>query len=281
MKIFIPTSMAPTLATKAKSPVTKKTTSIVVAEAIIRQVMPFKILRLCDSFMVSSVSLKQFSMEAQLETTWKKALMDEFSKDYFKVLSDKVTASYSNSVVYPPKEHVFNAFKLCPYDQVKVVILGQDPYHGTGQAHGLSFSVPQTEKIPPSLRNIYKEINSDTSTPMSQFGNLEHWATQGVLLLNSILTVESEKPGSHKDFGWEQFTDAVIKKLSNDKTHLVFLLWGSYAHKKSNLIDETKHLILKAPHPSPLSAHRGFFGSKHFSTTNEYLIRHGQSPIAW
>jgi uracil-DNA glycosylase len=176
---------------------------------------------------------------------------------------------------------VFNAFAQCPFDTVKVVILGQDPYHGKGQAHGLAFSVPDHVPIPPSLQNIYKEIKNDIGTDVPQTGNLERWAKQGVLLLNATLTVEQGNPGSHQGRGWEVFTDAVIQKISKEKEHVVFLLWGKFAQSKSSLIDENKHLILKAAHPSPFSAHNGFFGCHHFSKTNSYLQSHGKGPIVW
>lgn len=182
---------------------------------------------------------------------------------------------------YPAHKDIFNAFRLCPYNKVRVVILGQDPYHGVNQAHGLSFSVPDGTAIPPSLRNIYKEIKADTGVQPPASGNLERWATQGVLLLNSTLTVTPDKAGSHQGLGWEQFTDAVIAHLSNNKTGLVFLLWGKFAEAKQPLIDTTKHLVLTAPHPSPLSAHRGFFGCRHFSQTNQYLTAQQQTPIQW
>ncbi len=222
-------------------------------------------------------------MDVKMEPTWKAALSDEFKKEYFVRLAALIRAAYERGepAIFPPPEHVFNAFAHCPFDTVQVVIIGQDPYHGIGQAHGLSFSVEDGVRTPPSLQNIYKEINDDIGTPIPASGNLERWAHQGVLLLNATLTVESNTPGSHKGLGWEQFTDAVIKKLSDEKEHLVFLLWGKYAEVKGAHIDTKKHLVLKAPHPSPFSAHAGFFGSKHFSKTNAYLVAHNKNPISW
>ncbi|MES2966590.1 MAG: uracil-DNA glycosylase [Patescibacteria group bacterium] len=220
-------------------------------------------------------------MKASLEASWKEILADELSQDYFKNLISFVDQAYTTSTVYPPQSHIFNAFNHCPFDQVKVVILGQDPYHGPGQAHGLAFSVPDGIAIPPSLRNIFKEISQDIGTSPPSSGNLERWAHQGVLLLNATLTVEAGKAGSHQGKGWEEFTDTVIATISEHKRHVVFMLWGSYAQSKQTLIDSTKHLILTAPHPSPLSAHRGFFGSKHFSQTNMYLTQQGSAPIIW
>ncbi|MBP6923984.1 MAG: uracil-DNA glycosylase [Candidatus Pacebacteria bacterium] len=220
-------------------------------------------------------------MEIKLEATWKNALQAEFEKPYFHKLTEKVRAAYLTGGVYPPPKFVFNALSLCPFKNVRVVILGQDPYHGDGQAHGLSFSVPEGVRIPPSLQNIYKEIASDLNKPIPLSGNLEHWATQGVLLLNATLTVESSKPASHQGWGWEIFTDAIIETISKNKEHVVFLLWGNYARAKRSLIDGTKHLILEAPHPSPFSAHTGFLGCKHFSKTNDYLAKHDLPIIEW
>lgn len=221
-------------------------------------------------------------MQVTIETSWKKALLSEFKKPYFAKLSDIVRDAYlSKTPVYPSPKNIFNAFFLCPFDSVKVVIIGQDPYHGVGQAHGLCFSVQDGVKIPPSLQNIYKELQSDVGTAIPLSGNLEHWARQGVLLLNATLTVEGGRPGSHQGIGWEQFTDAVIQKVSDEKEHVVFLLWGKYAQEKGAHIDSIKHLVLKAPHPSPFSAHSGFFGCKHFSKTNAYLKQHNQNIIEW
>lgn len=220
-------------------------------------------------------------MNEQIEPSWKKVLVNEFNTSYFSLLTKAVGSTYLKQTVFPPQLLLFNAFTQCPFNRVKVVILGQDPYHGEGQAHGLAFSVPDGVVIPPSLRNIFKEINSDVGPTVSTSGNLEHWAKQGLLLLNSTLTVESGRAGSHQGLGWEQFTDAVIKIISTEREHVVFLLWGAFANSKRTLIDESKHLVLTAPHPSPLSAYRGFLGCQHFSQTNTYLINHGYSPIIW
>lgn len=220
-------------------------------------------------------------MKVVMEDSWKVALKDEFDKEYFKNLTTKVKDSYLSASVFPPPKLVFNAFTLCPFDRVKVVILGQDPYHGKGQAHGLSFSVPDGVQIPPSLQNIYKEIKADLGKDLPASGNLERWARQGVLLLNATLTVFESNAGSHQGWGWENFTDAVIKKVSEEKEGVVFMLWGRFAQNKASLIDSTKHLVLKAPHPSPLSAYNGWFGSKHFSQANEYLKSRGEEPIDW
>ena len=220
-------------------------------------------------------------MNLKIEPSWEVALNNEFDKPYFTKLTDKVKSAYQDDTVFPAPENIFRAFELCPFDNVKVVILGQDPYHGEGQAHGLAFSVSVDAKIPPSLKNIYKEIKSDLGVDVPETGNLERWAQQGVLLLNATLTVETGQPGSHQGIGWEIFTDAVIKTISDQKENVVFLLWGKYAQAKAILIDETRHLILKAPHPSPLSAHTGFFGCKHFSQTNQYLKKHSLQEIEW
>lgn len=220
-------------------------------------------------------------MDIKLEASWKKVLESEFGKPYFSALTEKVRAAYVQGSVYPSPKLVFHALDLCPFDTVRVVILGQDPYHGAGQAHGLSFSVPEGIRIPPSLKNIYKEITDDLGIPTPSSGNLEHWATQGVLLLNATLTVQNGQPASHQGWGWETFTDAIIKTISDNKEHVVFLLWGNYARAKKSLIDSDRHLILEATHPSPFSAHSGFLGSKHFSQTNSYLEEHGQPPINW
>jgi uracil-DNA glycosylase len=222
-------------------------------------------------------------MDVKIEPSWKAALKAEFAKEYFKQLSAEVKASYllQEPPIYPPAPLVYNAFNVTPLTEVKVVILGQDPYHGPNQAHGLSFSVQDGVRIPPSLQNIYKEIHADIGTDIPASGNLERWAEQGVLLLNTTLTVPAGEAGGHQGLGWEQFTDAVIKTISDQREHVVFLLWGSYARSKAALIDSQKHLILEAPHPSPLSAHRGFLGCKHFSKTNEYLKNHSLPPISW
>jgi len=221
------------------------------------------------------------NMAVEIEQSWKEVLKDEFEKDYFRSLSQTVKDAYLSRSVFPPPKLVFNAFSHCPFDKVKVVIIGQDPYHGKGQAHGLSFSVPDGAPLPPSLQNIYKEIKNDLGITLPPSGNLERWAKQGVLLLNATLTVEQGAPGSHQGLGWEVFTDAAIRAVSEKKEHIVFLLWGRYAQEKGQLIDSSKHLILKAAHPSPFSAHNGFFGCKHFSKTNDYLIAQGMDPIAW
>ena len=220
-------------------------------------------------------------MEVTIEPSWKAVLKDEFEQDYFKELAEKVRLAYLSKTVYPPPKQVFNAFELCPFDKVKVVILGQDPYINPGQAMGLSFSVPDGVRPPPSLLNIYKEIKSDLGVDVSPSGNLERWAKQGVLLLNASLTVEAGLSNSHQNWGWQIFTDATIKKISEEKKHVVFMLWGAYAKSKASLIDFEKHLILKTAHPSPLSAHNGFFGSKHFSQANDYLKQTAQTPIDW
>ena len=220
-------------------------------------------------------------MSITLPPTWKKELQSELGESYYIDLLNKVDVAYQSTTVFPPKEEIFNAFSLCPFNEVKVVILGQDPYHGLGQAHGLSFSVRGEVKVPPSLQNIYKELKTDIGNEIPTSGNLEHWSKQGVLLLNATLTVESGKPGSHHGLGWETFTDSVIKNISDKKEHVVFLLWGNFARSKSSLINESKHLILEAPHPSPFSAYTGFFGCKHFSKTNDYLTAHKLAPIQW
>ncbi len=215
------------------------------------------------------------------EPTWQAHLATEFEKPYFQKLADFVQHEYETQQIFPPQELIFNAFRLCPFDNVKVVIIGQDPYHGEGQAHGLSFSVNDGIDIPPSLRNIYKEIHSDLGIEPLPSGNLERWARQGVLLLNATLTVRANAAGSHQKRGWEQFTDCAISTLAAERQHIVFMLWGNYAQQKAQLIDPKKHLILRSVHPSPLSASRGWFGSKHFSQANNYLIQNGLEPINW
>ncbi|UAY51098.1 uracil-DNA glycosylase [Ferruginibacter albus] len=222
-------------------------------------------------------------MDVQIEASWKKVLKDEFTKPYFlEIVTFLKTEKAAGKTIYPPGPLIFNAFNQTTFDKVKVVILGQDPYHGPGQAHGLSFSVPNGIKPPPSLVNIYKEIEKDIGVAMPlQYGNLTHWAEQGVLLLNAVLTVRANEPASHAKIGWMNFTDAVIRKLSEEKEGVVFLLWGRFAQDKQTLIDETKHHVLKAAHPSPFSADKGFFGCKHFSKTNEFLTRQGSEPIDW
>jgi uracil-DNA glycosylase len=220
-------------------------------------------------------------MEVKIEQSWKTALEAEFEKTYFSDLTETVKSAYLERTIFPASENIFNAFYLCSFKKVKVVILGQDPYHGIGQAHGLAFSVLDGVKTPPSLRNIYKEIKSDLGVDVPDTGTLERWAKQGVLLLNATLTVEAGQPGSHQGLGWETFTDSVIKTISHQKEHVVFLLWGNYAEAKAGLIDEKKHLILKTSHPSPLSAYRGFLGCKHFSKTNKYLKQLHLGEINW
>jgi uracil-DNA glycosylase len=220
-------------------------------------------------------------MDVRLEASWKEQLKEEFDKPYFRRLAEFVRGAYREKQVYPPPSCIFQALDLLPFDKVRVVILGQDPYHGPGQAHGLCFSVPQGIPMPPSLRNIFKEIHDDLGLPIPSNGNLKHWAEQGVLLLNATLTVEAGHAGSHQGKGWEEFTDAIVKKLSDGREGLVFLLWGAYAQKKGEHIDRTRHLVLTAAHPSPLSAHQGFFGCRHFSQTNAYLAAKGERPIDW
>ncbi len=220
-------------------------------------------------------------MEVRIEDSWKQKLAPEFDKPYFEELTHFVKNEYTSGRVYPPAKLIFNAFYLCPFDNVKVVIIGQDPYHGPGQAHGLCFSVPEGIAFPPSLVNIFKEINDDLHVEIPLSGNLERWAKQGVLLLNATLTVKAHQAGSHQNKGWEQFTDAAIRVLNEEKEHLVFLLWGSYAQRKGEFIDRKRHLVLQSPHPSPLSAYRGFFGNGHFSKANSYLAENGLEPINW
>lgn len=220
-------------------------------------------------------------MNVTIEESWKRVLSSEFEKEYFKTLRDFIHSEYRNKTIYPPAKQIFNAFDSCPFESVKVVILGQDPYHEPSQAHGLSFSVLPPCPPPPSLVNIYKEIRSDVGTLVCANGDLTAWSRQGVLLLNATLTVEAHKAGSHQNKGWETFTDSAIKALAENREHLVFMLWGSYAQRKGAFIDRSRHLVLQAPHPSPLSAYRGFFGCKHFSAANAYLISQGLSPIVW
>ncbi len=220
-------------------------------------------------------------MDVKMEASWKAHLEEEFRKPYFEKLTDFVRREYAEKKVYPPAKLIFNAFDHCPFNEVKVVIVGQDPYHEPGQAHGLCFSVTDKVPIPPSLQNIYKEINSDLGKPVPASGNLERWAKQGVLLLNAILTVQAHRAGSHQGKGWEIFTDAAIRHLAREREHLVFMLWGAYAQHKGEAIDANRHLVLKSSHPSPLSAHQGFFGNKHFSKANDYLLMHGMKPIDW
>lgn len=231
--------------------------------------------------MTVGLFLIYMTMNIQIEPSWKKELSSEFDKPYFKELTEFVKSQYLSTSVYPHPKDIFHAFSLTPYDKVKVVILGQDPYHG-GQAHGLSFSVREGVRVPPSLRNIFKEIESDIGAPPdTHSGDLTRWASQGILLLNATLTVEADSPASHQKKGWEEFSDAVIKKLSKDKEHLVFILWGNYAKAKGTHIDRKKHLVIESAHPSPFSAYNGFLGSKPFTKTNTYLKRHRGSEIDW
>ena len=220
-------------------------------------------------------------MDVKIESSWKEKLKDEFKKEYFIKLSEFVKEEYRIKTIYPPGSLIFNAFNLCPFGKIKVVIIGQDPYHGPGQAHGLCFSVREEIDLPPSLINIFKEIESDMGYKPYSSGNLERWASQGVLLLNAILTVRAHSAGSHQGKGWETFTDSVITILNRDKDNLVFFLWGAYAQKKGASIDRSKHLVLESVHPSPLSASRGFFGNSHFSLCNKYLSGKSITPIDW
>lgn len=220
-------------------------------------------------------------MNVKIEDSWKNALADEWNKDYFVRLTDFVRHEYATTQVFPPGKEIFAAFDATPFDDVKVVIIGQDPYHDVNQANGLCFSVRDGVPFPPSLLNIFKEIENDLGKPIPPSGDLSRWAHQGVLLLNSTLTVRAHCAGSHQNKGWEQFTDEVILRLAEQKEHIVFILWGSYAIKKGAFINRMKHLVLTSPHPSPLSAYRGFFGNKHFSTANAYLVKHGKTPIDW
>jgi uracil-DNA glycosylase len=220
-------------------------------------------------------------MDVKIAVTWKDRLGDEFEKPYFVQLTDFVKQEYLSATVFPPGKEIFKAFDACDFDNAKVVIIGQDPYHGPGQANGLCFSVRDGVRIPPSLVNIFKEIKQDLGKPIPASGNLERWANQGVLLLNATLTVRSGSPGSHQNKGWESFTDTVIKKISEEKENVVFLLWGAYAQKKGEIIDRGKHYVLMSAHPSPFSADRGFFGNKHFSKANQYLKSKGLKEIDW
>lgn len=220
-------------------------------------------------------------MDVKIAPEWKMRLSSEFEKPYFQQLAAFVKAEYQTATVYPPGREIFRAFDACAFDEVKVVIIGQDPYHGPGQANGLCFSVHENVRMPPSLVNIFKEIQTDLGKPIPRSGNLERWARQGVLLLNATLTVRASTPGSHQNKGWEIFTDAVIKKISEEKEHVVFLLWGAYAQKKGAVINRSRHLVLLAAHPSPFSADRGFFGCRHFSKANEYLKSKGRPEVDW
>jgi uracil-DNA glycosylase len=220
-------------------------------------------------------------MDVKIEDSWKSQLSPEFHKPYFGELVEFVKSEYQSYKVFPKGMQIFSAFEYCRFDNIKVVIIGQDPYHGVGQANGLCFSVNDGIKMPPSLVNIFKEIRNDLGKEFPKTGNLERWARQGVLLLNATLTVRAHSPGSHQNKGWETFTDAVIKTISDQKEGVVFLLWGSYAQRKGEVIDTSKHLVLSSAHPSPFAANRGFFGSRHFSKANAYLEENGKSPIDW
>ena len=220
-------------------------------------------------------------MNVRIDESWRQVLQPEFDKPYFELLTDFVRHAYATRQCFPPAKHIFRAFDLCPFDKVRVVIIGQDPYHDVNQAHGLCFSVQEGVPAPPSLVNIYNELNRDLGKPIPTSGDLTHWAEQGVLLLNATLTVEAHKAGSHQGKGWEELTDAAIQALNNQRSNIVFMLWGSYAQRKGQFIDRRKHLVLTAVHPSPLSAYRGFIGCGHFSQANNYLQQHGLSPIAW
>src|SRR3989338_3393261 len=223
--------------------------------------------------------------DVKIESSWKEILKDDFGQEYFKQLREFVKSEYQHAIIYPPPKNIFRAFELTPFDKVEVVILGQDPYHGPQQANGLCFAVEEGVALPPSLQNIFKELSADCSLPFEDLakkgGSLEDWAKQGVLLLNATLTVRAHKAGSHQGKGWEQFTDAVIRKLSEEREHLVFILWGNYAKAKGAHIDRNKHIVIESAHPSPFSAQSGFFGSKPFSKTNEYLMAHNKKPIDW
>ncbi len=221
------------------------------------------------------------AIAVKIEAGWKAKLAEEFEKPYFQELTKFVKQEYLTQTIFPPGGEIFRAFDCCDFNSVKVVIIGQDPYHGAGQANGLCFSVREGQRLPPSLQNIFKEIRMDLDKPIPHSGDLSKWASQGVLLLNATLTVRSSEPGSHQKKGWEMFTDAVIKKISDEKENVVFLLWGAYAQKKGEIINRTKHYVLMSAHPSPFSADRGFFGGKHFSKTNQYLKSKGLNEIDW
>lgn len=242
--------------------------------------MGSKVKQIKDIFCKFAVE-KKFFMDVRIEQSWKERLANEWDKDYFEALTRRVRAEYAAGQVFPPASRIFAALDMTPFDSVKVVILGQDPYHDVGQANGLCFSVAPGVAMPPSLVNIFKEVSSDTGAPTPADGDLTRWARQGVLLLNSILTVSAHRPASHRDIGWERFTDAVITALATGRDGLVFMLWGSYASRKGAFIDRTHHLVLESAHPSPLSAYRGFLGNHHFSRANDWLQSRGQSPIVW
>ena len=220
-------------------------------------------------------------MNVRIDESWRQVLQPEFDKPYFELLTNFVRHAYATRQCFPPAGQIFRAFDLCPFDKVRVVIIGQDPYHDYNQAHGLCFSVQEGVPAPPSLLNIYKELQRDLAKPIPNSGDLTHWAEQGVLLLNATLAVEAHKAGSHQGKGWEELTDAAIQALNNQRSNIVFMLWGSYAQRKGQFIDRKRHLVLTAVHPSPLSAYRGFIGCGHFSKANDYLLQHGLSPINW
>jgi uracil-DNA glycosylase len=220
-------------------------------------------------------------MDVKIAPSWKPLLQREFEQPYFAQLANFVREEYKNHIVYPPGKRIFHAFECCSFEELRIVILGQDPYHGPGQANGLCFSVNDGVPMPPSLVNIFKEIQNDTRAEIPPSGNLERWARQGVLLLNATLTVRAGTPGSHQNKGWEQFTDAVIRIISDKKEGVVFMLWGAYAQQKGNYIDESKHAVFKSPHPSPFAANKGFFGCRHFSQANKYLSDRGRAPVVW
>ena len=220
-------------------------------------------------------------MKVNIEASWGARLQEQFDAPYFQTLTEFVREEYAKGPCYPPGREIFNAFNLCPFDKVKVVIIGQDPYHGPGQAEGLCFSVKEGVKMPPSLVNIFREVQDDTGSPLPANGSLRRWAEQGVMLLNATLTVRAHQAASHQKHGWEEFTDAVIRCLAEERDHLVFILWGSSAQQKGRVIDRERHLVLSSAHPSPLSAYHGFFGNHHFTRCNDYLVRHGERPIVW
>ena len=220
-------------------------------------------------------------MKVNIEASWGARLQEQFDAPYFQTLTELVREEYAKGPCYPPGREIFNAFNLCPFDKVKVVIIGQDPYHGPGQAEGLCFSVKEGVKMPPSLVNIFREVQDDTGSPLPPNGSLRRWAEQGVMLLNATLTVRAHQAASHQKHGWEEFTDAVIRCLAEERDHLVFILWGSSAQQKGRVIDRERHLVLSSAHPSPLSAYHGFFGNHHFTRCNDYLVRHGERPIVW
>ena len=220
-------------------------------------------------------------MKVNIEASWGARLQEQFDAPYFQTLTEFVREEYAKGPCYPPGREIFNAFNLCPFDKVKVVIIGQDPYHGPGQAEGLCFSVKEGVKMPPSLVNIFREVQDDTGSPLPPSGSLRRWAEQGVMLLNATLTVRAHQAASHQKHGWEEFTDAVIRCLAEERDHLVFILWGSSAQQKGRVIDRERHLVLSSAHPSPLSAYHGFFGNHHFMRCNDYLVRHGERPIVW